>query len=158
MAGPALPIEESPKPRLRVPPTVASVLRPYITAAATLTEASGIAGTLDTTPTAAECDALMLHGTWGAELNIRQLELSLSNHSGLVCDSVRIAVNPMDAITAGDTLVSGGEKVVRLNPGDKLPIGPTDQAITDVYIVWHNSGGGSGYTGAELEIYGVSHA
>ena len=153
-----VPVEDRPTPRYCYAPTVSGVLRQYFTAAAALDSANGVIGTLDTTPTAAECDALMIHGTWDAALDIREVLINLSNHSGLVCAGVAVALNPGDAIIAGDRLVSGGNGAFLVQPGDAFPNGPFNAAVTDIYIVFRNSGGGSGYTGALLEVLGVSHA
>lgn len=153
-----IPVEDKPSPHYRYAPTVSGVLRQFFTAAAALDAANGVIGTLDTTPTPAECDALMIHGTWDAALNIREVLVNLSNHSGLVCAGAMVALNPGDAVIAGDRLVNGGDATLWVQPGDAFPVGQFGSAVTDIYIVFRNSGGGSGYTGALLEVLGVSYA
>lgn len=158
----AVPVEDRPTPRTLVPPTVSAVLMPYITAAATLTAASGIAGTLDSTPTAAECQALMITGTWDADLDIREVTVSMSNHSGKACGGGRIVLGAGDSVVAADELVSSTGSALSIRPGDafSIPVSAADPdhaSVTRMDFVWVFAAG-TGYADVEVEIMGVSYA
>lgn len=138
---------------------------PY-TVAATATQASGIVGTMDATPTQAEVLARQVVVT-PDEANCRAVLIAYDDAAPATnkdAGPLWVTFNPGDDVQAAERLrtFSSGGQAWRVQPGERriFGVGPTHDDISSIYLCHEYAAGGGGYTGlsSTIECYGEALA
>lgn len=143
-------------PRVAVFPRIASTLTPSVTIAAAA--ASGVVGTMDTTPTDVEVTALMKRFDFAAEdrVVIARLDFQVVPATTSAVQCLLAVVNALSDVDAA--LELSNYRAIPISANEVTPI-VVPEGITSIHIVAAPSGVAGGvYTGTRLFITGFKDA